>query len=136
MRRLAEGEEGFGLIELLIAMTVMVVAIMAIIAGISSGMVALNRASRASTAATLADIQMEGYRMVMYVIAPTCALGNAGGGQIASRACRATQTGPVGRGYRIDSYVRLDCAVGTLVRTVRSALGLHPAQGLARPRSL
>ena len=62
MRRLAKTEAGFGLIELLIAMTVMVVAIMAIVAAFSSGMVALNRASRASTAATLADKQMEAYR--------------------------------------------------------------------------
>ena len=46
MRRLAKTEAGFGLIELLIAMTVMVIAIMAIVAAFSSGMVALNRASQ------------------------------------------------------------------------------------------
>ena len=68
MRRLAKTEAGFGLIELLIAMTVMVIAIMAIVAAFSSGMVALNRASRASTAATLADIQMEGFRKMTYCL--------------------------------------------------------------------
>ena len=75
LRTLAASEEGFGLIELLIAMTVMVIAIMALVAGFSSGMVALNRASRASTAATVADIQMEGYRKVKYTdasLVPTC----------------------------------------------------------------
>ena len=66
LSRFAASEEGFGLIELLIAMTVMAIAIMAIVAGMSSGMVALNRASRASTAATLADKQMETYRAIRY----------------------------------------------------------------------
>ena len=66
MRRLAKTEAGFGLIELLIAMTVMVIAIMAIVAAFSSGMVALNRASHASTAATLADKQMEAYRALRW----------------------------------------------------------------------
>jgi type II secretory pathway pseudopilin PulG len=66
LRRLAKTEAGFGLIELLIAMTVMVIAIMAIVAAFSSGMVALNRASHASTAATLADTQMETYRAIRW----------------------------------------------------------------------
>jgi Tfp pilus assembly protein PilV len=66
LRRLATSEGGFGLVELLIAMTVMVVAIMAIVAAFSSGMVAVTRASHASTAATLADKQMEAYRAVRY----------------------------------------------------------------------
>ncbi len=81
LSRLAASEGGFGLIELLIAMTVMVIAIMAIVAGFSSGMVALNRASHASTAATLADIQMEGYRKVKYtdpLLTPTLRFGHVG----------------------------------------------------------
>jgi prepilin-type N-terminal cleavage/methylation domain-containing protein len=59
-------QAGFGLIELLIAMTVMVIAITAIVAAFSSGLVALSRASRASTAATLADKQMEAFRVIPY----------------------------------------------------------------------
>jgi type II secretory pathway pseudopilin PulG len=59
-------ESGFGLVELLIAMTVMVVGITAIVAGMSSGMVALQRAEQSSTAATLADRQMETYRAIRY----------------------------------------------------------------------
>ena len=69
MRRLARSEGGFGLIELLIAMTVMVIAIMAIVAAFSSGMVSLGRAAQASTAATVADKQMEAYRAL-----PNCAI--------------------------------------------------------------
>jgi Tfp pilus assembly protein PilV len=59
-------ESGFGLIELLIAMTVMVVGITALVAALSSGMVALKRADETSTAATLADKQMEAYRALPY----------------------------------------------------------------------
>src|SRR5580765_260528 len=59
-------EGGFGLLELLIAMTVMTVGIMAIVAGFSSGMIALGTASRTSTAGTVADKQMEAYRALPY----------------------------------------------------------------------
>lgn len=62
-------EAGFGLVELLIAMTVMVVGIMAIVAGLSSGIVAVKRAGDESTAAALADTQMEAYRAL-----PNCAI--------------------------------------------------------------
>ena len=120
MRRLAKTEAGFGLVELLIAMTVMVIAIMAIVAGFSSGMEALKRASRASTAATLADIKMEEFRKVTYAsITPTCAAGTS-----AATDCFSTappQTGPDGGTYRIDTAIRFDCAVGTLGGTVPSS---------------
>jgi type II secretory pathway pseudopilin PulG len=62
-------EAGFGLVELLIAMTVMVIGITAIVAGLSSGFVAVNRARDASTAAAVADKQMEAYRAL-----PNCAI--------------------------------------------------------------
>src|SRR5947207_3444492 len=60
------GEAGFGLIELLIAMTVMVIGISAIVAGFSSSILALGRASHVATAGTLADKQMEAYRALGY----------------------------------------------------------------------
>ena len=66
LRRLVTGDGGFGLLELLIAMTVMTIGIMAIVAGFSSGLIALNSASRASTAGVLADKQMEAYRALPY----------------------------------------------------------------------
>jgi Tfp pilus assembly protein PilV len=62
-------ESGFGLVELLIAMTVMVVGITALVAGLSSGFVAVKRAGDESTAAALADKQMEAYRAL-----PNCAI--------------------------------------------------------------
>jgi Tfp pilus assembly protein PilV len=66
VRRLVTDESGFGLLELVIAMTVMTVGIMAIVAGFSSGLIALNSASRTSTAGALADTQMEAYRALPY----------------------------------------------------------------------
>ena len=64
MRRLATSEEGFGLVELLIAMTVMSIAIFALVAGFSSSAGTLNRASKTSTAGALADKQMEAFSAV------------------------------------------------------------------------
>ncbi len=58
----AREESGFGLVELLIAMTVMVVGITAIVAALSSG---ISRSSAPGTSPPrppLADKQMEGYR--------------------------------------------------------------------------
>jgi len=66
VRRRLQSEGGFGLIELLIAMTIMAIGISAIVAGFSSGILALNRANRTSTAGTLADRQMEAYRALPY----------------------------------------------------------------------
>lgn len=59
-------EDGFGLIELLIAMVVMQIALLAIIGAFGAGSAALGRASRLNTAATLADTQMELYRAMPY----------------------------------------------------------------------
>ena len=61
MRRLATSEEGFGLVELLIAMTVMSIAIVALVAGFSSGFGTINRASKTATAGVIADKQMEAF---------------------------------------------------------------------------
>jgi Tfp pilus assembly protein PilV len=59
-------EEGFGLIELLMAMVMLNIGILAIVASFNSGAVALRRASHVSTASTLADQQMESYRALLY----------------------------------------------------------------------
>jgi prepilin-type N-terminal cleavage/methylation domain-containing protein len=59
-------QDGFGLVELLIALTVMAIGIMAIVAGFSSGILAVSRASQIATAGTLADKQMEAYRALGY----------------------------------------------------------------------
>jgi type II secretory pathway pseudopilin PulG len=65
LRRLSS-QRGFGLVELLMAMTILNVGILAIIAAFSSGSVAIRRASRVSTATALADSQMELYRGLVY----------------------------------------------------------------------
>ena len=55
-------EEGFGLIELSIAMVMLNIGILAIVAAFNSGAVALQRASLVANATTLADTFMERYR--------------------------------------------------------------------------
>ena len=59
-------EKGFGLLELLMAMTMLNIGILALVAAFNSGAIALQRASRTSTAAALADQQMELYRAILY----------------------------------------------------------------------
>src|SRR5947207_5955777 len=65
VRRL-RSEKGFGMLELLMAMTVLNIGILAIVAAFNSGALALSRASRASTATALADTQMELFRGIKY----------------------------------------------------------------------
>ena len=66
MRVRLRSEEGFGLIELLMAMVLLNIGILAIVAAYNSGMFALKRASALSTASALADSQMETYRAITY----------------------------------------------------------------------
>jgi Tfp pilus assembly protein PilV len=57
-------EDGFGLLELLMAMVILNVGILAIVAAFNSGALALKRASASSTASAVADKQMEQFRAV------------------------------------------------------------------------
>ena len=59
-------EEGFGLLELLISMTMLNIGILAIVAAFNSGALALKRAGEVSTASVIADKQMELYRALKY----------------------------------------------------------------------
>lgn len=59
-------EEGFGLIEVLVAIVMLNVGILALVATFQTGAVALRRASHISTASSLADQQMERYRGLQY----------------------------------------------------------------------
>lgn len=59
-------EQGFGLIELLMAMVVLNVGLLATVAAFTSGTFAITRADEIATAATLADSQMEIYRALTY----------------------------------------------------------------------
>jgi type II secretory pathway pseudopilin PulG len=86
-------QEGFGLIELLMAMTMLNIGILAIIAAFNSGMFAINRASKTSTAAALADAQMELYRGIKY----------------ASIALDTTTLASVDNTYKCDSALGASC---------------------------
>jgi Tfp pilus assembly protein PilV len=59
-------ERGFGMIELLAAMTIMMVGVLAVFALFQSGIVQLRRASTITTAAALADAEMERFRAAKY----------------------------------------------------------------------
>ena len=61
VRRTAR-DDGFGLVELLIAMTMLAVAVGALLAVFTASAVSLRRAGQKGTALTLADTQMEKYR--------------------------------------------------------------------------
>lgn len=60
-RRVAAGD-GFGLVEMLIALTMLTIAIGALVTAFASSAVSLRRAGQRGTALTLADTQMERYR--------------------------------------------------------------------------
>jgi Tfp pilus assembly protein PilV len=59
-------ERGFGMIELLTAMTVMLVGVMSLFALFQAGMLQIRRASTITTAAALADAEMEKFRAIKY----------------------------------------------------------------------
>ena len=59
-------QEGFGLLELIISMTMMNIGILAIVAAFNSGAIALKNAGEVSTASVVADKQMELYRALKY----------------------------------------------------------------------
>ena len=62
----ARGADGFGLVELVISMTMLNIGILAIVAAFNSGALALKRAGEVSTAAVVGDKQMELYRALKY----------------------------------------------------------------------
>jgi Tfp pilus assembly protein PilV len=66
VRARLRSQDGFGLIELLMAMVMLNIGILAVVAAYQTGMFALNRASKISTASALADQQMELYRALTY----------------------------------------------------------------------
>ena len=59
-------EKGFGLVELMISMTVLNIGLLAVVAAFQSGAIALKSAGEVSTASVLADKQMELYRALKY----------------------------------------------------------------------
>lgn len=130
LRRLRErlrADQGFGLVELLIAMVVLNIGLLAVVASFQAGIISLSRASRVTTAAVLADQQMELYRAITYdsirlasatipttapyttdpaynatqITAPSCS------GPPYPDECNASRTitGADNKSYRMDTYV-------------------------------
>lgn len=133
-------EDGFGLVELVIAMTVLGVAILALVAAYSSGYVALGRATSVSAASVLADAQMERYRALQYTDimlnttsedatyqsdAAYSATAEISGCTSTDPSCTPTQSksGPDGKTYRIDTYIDWSCVSGTLSTTPAPTCG-------------
>jgi Tfp pilus assembly protein PilV len=125
-KRLRVDQEGFGLIELLIAMVILNVGLLAIIASFQAGIITLGRASRVTTAAVLADQQMELYRAITYdsirlapatipAAAPYTTDTAYNASQITAPTCpppypeecnaSRTATGADNRSYRVDTYI-------------------------------
>jgi type II secretory pathway pseudopilin PulG len=118
-------EAGFGLLELLMAMTILNIGILAVVGAFNSGIVALGRAGKISTATVLADKQMELYRALTYgsialdsssipATTPYTSDPAWASTQVTTSCttplppeCNASQlmTGPDHHRYRIDTYV-------------------------------
>jgi Tfp pilus assembly protein PilV len=64
LRRRARSEGGFGMIELLAAMTIMLIGIFAVYAVFQAGIVQIRRASTITTAAAIGDAEMEKFRAI------------------------------------------------------------------------
>ena len=117
MSKRIRDEAGFGLVELLIAMTIMSIGIFAVVAGFSSSIETNRRASKASTAGAIADKEMEGFRRLAYTaiadppVDPTVTpLIDPTG------AINGDRTGPDGRSYFVTSELvpAVVCADGSL----------------------
>jgi Tfp pilus assembly protein PilV len=142
-------EQGFGLIELLMAMVMLNIGILAIVAAFNSGIVTLNRASKSSTAAALADKIMESYRATTYgciyentppadatytgdaAYSGTYGLSTGSACVSAPLPASSTQAGADHKNYRADTYVVWTCSAGTPGGT--SASPTCPTAGSGRP---
>lgn len=140
--RLHKDESGFGLIELVMAITMLNIGILACVASLNSGAIALQRASKVSTASALADAQMELFRALKYESIGLYDTATADGDStykndvgrnwpndtmFSVASCSGTTfpveclpiqtisgtTSPDGKAYRIDTYVVENAPTGT-----------------------
>jgi Tfp pilus assembly protein PilV len=152
--RRVRGEQGFALVEMLIAIVVINVGLLAILLALTSGVTTLRRSAETSTASALADKQLEKYRAVAFssIYLDTTSLAGTDStyqGDTAysvsqvSQTCSPltavctpsqTVTGPDGRSYRVDTYiVSVTPAGGTAVKQVTVVVRKSGATGaLAR----
>lgn len=126
--RLRGDEAGFGLIELMIAMTVLAIGILALFAMFESGIRSITRASTVTTAAALADKEMENFRAIRYTAiglpeslvtaaatpyssdpafsaSARVALDACGTAPCSTKVPVQTLPGADGRSYRVDTYI-------------------------------
>jgi type II secretory pathway pseudopilin PulG len=125
-------DDGFGLIELLIAMMVLTIAIMAIFAGFTSGMLALQRSGHASTAATMADIEMEKYRRFAFDQVPPVKPSTADYSTSFLRDKTTTPVSPDGHAYFVKVDAKFSCVVGS---PPPPPAGLYPQTCATSPAS-
>jgi len=103
------GERGFGIVELLVAMTVLSVGLFALLGTFTNGYRILTRASSKGAASVLADKTMESYRGMQYSDIP-CAVTPP------PTTCSTTTTNPVGpdgRTYAVTTIVTKATATNT-----------------------
>jgi prepilin-type N-terminal cleavage/methylation domain-containing protein len=130
-------EAGFGLIEVLISMTVLAIGIMALFAMFASGIRQISRASTVTTASALADREMESFVAMRYdsiglpeslvTTAPSpystdSAYAASPSSRVGLTACGTAPcttkvpvqslTGADGRTYRVDTYATWHSVTG------------------------
>ena len=126
----AGDDGGFGLVELLIAMTVLLVGVLAVFLMFESGIITIKRASIRTTASALADAQLESFRAIKYdsiglvdaqvtsaaapyttdpayqaSAASRVALSACGTAPCTTKVPVQTLVGADGRSYRVDTFV-------------------------------
>lgn len=131
------GEAGFGLVEVLIAMTLLVIGILALFAMFEAGIRQISRASTVTTAGALADREMESFVAIRYdsiglpeslvttAAAPYSSdpaydanaanrvgLSACGVSPCTTKVPVQTLTGADGRDYRVDTYVTWHAVTG------------------------
>jgi Tfp pilus assembly protein PilV len=99
-RRAREG--GFGMIELLAAMTVMLIGIFAVFGLFQAGIVQIRRASAITTAAAIADSEIEKFRAIKY---DSIGLANTDVDSVVAGSYGSTYTG--------QSFYKTDTAAST-----------------------
>ena len=102
LRRHARSESGFGMIELLAAMTVMLIGIFAVFGVFQAGIVQIRRASTMTTAAAIADSEIEKFRAIRYD-----SIG------LAEADLAAVVGGSYGSTYTGQTYYKTDTAIST-----------------------
>jgi type II secretory pathway pseudopilin PulG len=140
MKPRVRDEQGFALVEMLIAIVVINIGLLAILLAMTSGVAALRRSADTSTASAVADKQLERYRALAYdsIYLDTASLGSVDAtytmdsayleGTPVSQTCSPvtaactpsqTVTGPDGRSYRVDTFiVSVTPSGGTAVKQV------------------